>query len=101
MLGFIRQARTKAHHRTDADWRLSSPACTKPHVVRSPNVLSAKSKLENKVKTYEWFYGQLESLIKSANLALSRSDNSITYVGNIKLSTPNDTNKGTKKDKAL
>jgi len=68
------------------------PAIAKPNVVRSPKSLSDKQRLENKVKVYEWFYGQLESLIKSANLALNGSDNATTYVGHVKLESCVNTN---------
>ncbi len=97
-----RQAGTEANSDKQPKLTTSSHHIAKPRVVRSPNVLSVKSKLENKVKVYEWFYCQLESLIKSANLALkANGSNSIVYVGNLKLTTPNDTNKETKKDTAL
>ena len=98
MLNEEMSAGTNAEQSTNDETRLpSSPTIGNTHVVRSPNVLSAKSKLENKVKVYEWFYGHLESLIKSANLALNRSDNATTYVGHIKLKSCVNTN--TKKGK--
>lgn len=80
-----------------ADVTSVRPAIAKPHVVRSPSVLSAQSKLENKIKVYDWFYGHLQSLIKSANLALNAKDSATIYVGSIKLESCPNTN--TKKGK--
>jgi hypothetical protein len=68
-------------------------------VVGSQMSLSKKQRLDNKIKIYEWFYSGLESLIKSTNLALSRKDNSITYLGNIKLESASNTSK--KKGKGI
>lgn len=59
--------------------------------------VSKKQKLENKVKVYEWFYVELESLIKSTNLALNAKEGSVTYLGSIKLESNPSTNK--KKEK--
>lgn len=82
-----------------ADGNSVRPAIAKPNVVRSPNVLSAQSKLENKIKVYDWFFGQLESLVKSTKLAFDGSDSATTYVGTVKLDSIPNTN--TKKGKGI
>jgi hypothetical protein len=87
------QAGTKSDSSTKDEATSVSQHSSKPHVVCSPKSLSPKQILENRIKIYEWFYGQLESLIKSTNLALNRSDGSITYVGNIKLESVNTSKK--------
>jgi hypothetical protein len=87
------QARTAADSSTKDEFTSVRQHSRKPHVVRSPKSLSEKQRLDNKIKIYEWFYNGLESLIKSTNLALSRKDNSITYLGNIKLESLPNTNK--------
>lgn len=56
---------------------------------------------ENKLKTYEWFYSQLQSLIKSTNLALNSKGNSVTYLGHVKLEQVPNTNKKIKKGNRL
>jgi hypothetical protein len=44
-------------------------------------------KSSDKIKVYEWFYSQLEQLIKETNLALNPPEGSTVIVGNFKIET--------------
>ena len=93
----VPSAGTKAEKELKPKLPTSSQNNAKPHVVRSPNVASGVSKLENKVKVYEWFYSGLESLIKSTNLALNSKEGDVLYLANVKIEGGVNTNK--KKEK--
>ena len=55
--------------------------------IKTPVLIDA-----DKLKVYEWFYSQLESLIKSTNIALNSKEEDILHLGNFKIDSLTDTN---------